>query len=610
MRKTFNKTLLSFTCLLVSAALLVSCNKDENNSGGSSDKIELLSFGPTGTKHGDTLKFIGHNLDKVTSIKFTGNAAVVDQAAFKVKTSDVVKVIVPQSAEKGYVTLVTPQGNIVTKTQLNLGVLTTVTSFTVQARPGEDVTINGTYLNWVERVTFSKNKATQTFVSKTFNQLVVKIPADAETGPLLLKYGGTDSGELRTADTLKVTLPIITSTAPNPVKPLTNVTITGTNLDLAKKVIFFGVSTPVTTFVSQSATQIVVAVPAISKKGKLTLEAASGVQTVSGSDLDIVLPVATAIAPGSINLGANLTITGTDLDLVKKVIFTGVAPAVTAFVSQSATQLVVNVPAGARDGKITLEAASGVQTQTGASLDVILPSVTSMSPNPVFPATNLTITGTRLDVVNSILFNNAPAVTSFVSQSATQIVVAVPNNVLNGKIVLGFPNPTDTIQSGDVLQISGGVPPPTIALPIYDDAVTSNWTGTGGWVGGGWGGTADYNNTSPVRAGSKSVKITYQGSQWGAPLQLGAGNVNVTAYTTFKISIYGAPGSNGKKVNIGINGADAYTITIVEGTWTDYVIPKTTLTSSNAITEILVKEYTNNAAAIPFTIYVDAMGFN
>lgn len=609
MRKTFNKTLLSFTCLLVSAAILVSCNKDENN-GGSSDKIELLSFGPTGAKHGDTLKFIGHNLDKVTSIKFTGTNAVVDQAAFKTKTSDLLKVIVPQAAERGYVTLVTPQGNIVTKTQLDLDVLTTVTSFTSPLRPGENVTINGSYLNWVTKVTFARSKVVTTFVSKTFDQLVVKIPDDAETGVMVLRYMGTDSADLITADTLKVKLPVTTSMAPIPVKPGNNVTITGTDLDLAKKVIFEGVSTPVTTFVSQTATQLVVQVPATSKKGKMTLEAASGVKTVSTGDLDIVLPMTTNFAPAQIGLAANLTITGTDLDLVKKVIFTGVAAPVTTFVSQSLTQLVVTIPAGARDGKITLEAASGVQTQSSGSLDVLLPSVTSMSPNPVFPATNLTITGTMLDIVNSILFNNAPAVTSFVSQSATQIVVTVPNNVLNGKIVLGFPNPTDTIQSGDVLQISGGVPPPTIALPIYDDAVTSNWTGTGGWVGGGWGGTADYNNTSPVRAGSKSVKITYQGSQWGAPLQLGAGNVNVTAYTTFKISIYGAPGSNGKKVNIGINGADAYTITIVEGTWTDYVIPKTTLTSSNAITEILVKEYTNNAAAIPFTIYVDAMGFN
>jgi hypothetical protein len=604
----FNKTLLSFTCLLMTAAVLTSCDKNDDN-GGQSDKIELLSFGPTGARHGDTLKFIGHNLDKVTSIKFTGNAAVVTQANFKSQTSELIKLIVPQAAERGYVTLTTPQGDIVTKTQFDLDVTTTVSSMTAQARPGENVTINGAYLNWVTSVTFARNKKVTTFVSKAFNQLVVKIPDDAETGPLVLRYLGTDSADLQTADTLKVTLPVNVSMSPNPVKPLTNVTITGTNLDLAKKIIFYGVSAPVTTFVSQSATQIVVAVPATAKKGKLILQALSGVQTTSTADLDIVLPLSSSIGPNPINLGTNLTITGTDLDLVKKVIFSGVAPAVTSFVSQSTTQLVVTVPARARDGKITLEAASGVQTQSSASLDILLPSITNMSPNPVFPATNLTITGTMLNIINSITFNNAPPVTTFVSQSPTQIVVTVPNNVLNGQVVLGFPNPTDTIQSGAVLAISGGVPPPTIALPIYNDAVTSNWTGTGGWVGGGWGGTTDYNNTTPVREGSKSCRINYV-DQWGSPFQLGAGSVNVSAYTTFKISIYGGTGSNGKKVNIGINGADAYTITIVEGTWTDYVIPKTSLTSSNTITEILVKEYTNNGAALPFSIFVDAVGFN
>jgi hypothetical protein len=106
---------------------------------------------------------------------------------------------------------------------------------------------------------------------------------------LIIHYSGTDSADVQTADTLKVTLPVTVSMSPSPVKPLTNVTITGTDLDLAKKVIFTGVSTPVTTFVSQSATQLVVRVPETAKKGRLTLEALSGVQTVSTADLDIVL---------------------------------------------------------------------------------------------------------------------------------------------------------------------------------------------------------------------------------------------------------------------------------------------------------------------------------
>ena len=608
MIKLSSSRLLALMCFILLIGIVSSCDKDDDNNNNSG-KVELLSFGPTGAKHGDTLRFIGNNLNKVTAIQFTGGTtAMVEQKDFKQQTSELILLIVPPAAEKGFVTLKTPEGDIVTKTQLNLNVLTAITSLTAEARPGEDITITGSYLNWVTRITFARDKVVQTFVSKSFDQIVVIIPDDAETGPLILFYGGTDSADIQTDDTLKVTLPMITSMSPMPVKPQSNVTITGTNLDLAKKVIFNGVSTPVTAFVSQSATELVVAVPETTKKGKLTLEAASGVQTMSGTDLDIVLPVITTFSPSPINLGTNLTINGTDLDLVKKVIFAGVAAPVTSFVSQSTTQLVITVPSGSRKGMIKLEAASGVQTISANDLDVILPSVTSMSPNPVYPATPLTVTGTKLDMVTSIAFENAPAVTSFTSQTTSQIVVTVPNGVLSGKITLGISAPTDTVQSSEILGISGGVPPPTIALPIYDDAVTSNWTGTGGWVGGGWGGTANYNNTSTVRTGTKSVKIDYTG-QWGSPLQLGAGSVSVSGYTTFKISIYGAPGSAGKKVNIGINGADAYTIDIVEGTWTDYAIPISTLTSSSAITEILVKEYTNSWSS-GFTIYVDALGLN
>ena len=325
--------LFTIMCFAVSLLIVASCDKDDDDV--TSTKVELLSFGPTGAKHGDTLRFIGHNLNKVTAIVFTGNNATVNQSDFKQQTSDLIRLIVPQSAEKGYVTLKTPEGDIVSKTQFNLDVLTTITSITPQARPGTDVTINGTYLNWVDRITFNRDKLVETFVSKTFNQIVVKVPDDAQTGPLILHYGGTDSADVQTADTLRVTLPVSTSLSPNPIKPLTNLTITGTDLDLAKKVIFTGVTAPVTAFVSQSPTQIVVAVPATARKGKLTLEAASGVQTSSANDLDIVLPVVTSFSPSPINLGAALTITGTDLDLVKKVIFSGVAPAVTTFTCQT-----------------------------------------------------------------------------------------------------------------------------------------------------------------------------------------------------------------------------------------------------------------------------------
>ena len=590
--------LLALVSIILSFGIVTSC--DKNDDEVTSDKLQLLSFGPTGAKHGDTILFIGNKLDKVTAIQFTGTNATVNQADFKKQSSRLIALLVPPAAEKGYVTLKTPEGDIVSKTQFNLDVLTGVTSITAQARPGQNVTITGTYLNWVDRVTFSKDKTVTAFVSKTQTQLVVKIPDDAETGPLILHYTGTDSNFVQTADTLKVTLPLTTTMSPNPVKPLTDLTITGTDLDLAKKIIFNGVSAPVTTFVSQTATQVVVKVPETAKKGKLTLEAASGVKTTSSNELDIVLPVTTALSPNPINLAANLTITGTDLDLVKKVIFPGVAPAVTTFISQSTTQLVVKVPAGARDGKVKLEAASTVQTTSSNDLDVVLPAITGLSPSPIDPGQDLTIIGTRFDVVTSVVFLNVPAVTSFVSQSATQIVVKVPNGALKGKVAIGVSNPSDTVQSSDILEITGLPPLADFTFPIYTDAAQNgfqDWSYTT---------THDFANTENVRQGTKAIKAVYGGNTYQGITFHNGSTLSTSGYTKLEFSVFAEPSLNGKKLQVVTNGSYSGSVpqvTLVGGEWTTFSVMLSSMGSPTGISEIVLQ-----SAGFTGTVYIDHVG--
>jgi len=515
MKIIYNVRLLLLT-VVIGSLYFIACKKD--SAPANNGLTQLLSFGPTGANPGDTIRFFGNNLDKVTEIDF--QKATVASNKFVRQSATEIYVVVPQETEKGYVTLKSPTGNVTSKTQFNIGIAATVTSITSTARPGDNITITGNYLNWVTAVTFNDGKVATTFVSQSLTQLVVKVPLDAQTGTLVLAYGGTDSSTVETKDTLHVTLPRATALAPNPVKHQTN-----------------------------------------------------------------------------------LTITGTDLDLATKIYFTGVSGAVTTFVSQSATQIVVKVPASTTAGNITLEAASGVQTVCPVSLNVSLPSIDTLMPNPVDPLANLTINGKNLDLVTAIAFQNADPVTTFVSQSATQIVVQVPSGVTEGKITLSVLNSTLTVQSANILQITGAVPPPVIALPFYKDAVTSNWNG---WVGNGWGGNKDYANTSPVREGDKSIKIDYIGG-WGSPMQLGGASVSKGSYTTFKISIYGAPGSGGKTVNLQLNSAGGQSITIVEGKWTDYQFPISSLISGSTITDIILQETTGNGG---FTVYVDDMGIN
>lgn len=509
---TYSKLLTLLCAVLVIG--VISCNKKDAPNDG---KAALYSFGPTGTKIGETLRFVGVNLDQVSAIKFAGTNALVDKTNFKSTSKTVLEVTVPQAAEKGKVVLRLSGGDsLVTKTDLNLSVLTTIASITAQARPGQNVTITGTYLNWIDRITFSRDKKTTSFVSQSQTQIVVKVPDDAQTGTLILHYGGTDSADIETKDTLKVNLPIATSFAPNPVKH-----------------------------------------------------------------------------------GTNITITGTDLDLVKKVYFNSVSAAVTSFVSQSATSLVVVVPGSTTKGKVKLEAASTVQTTSAADLDVALPTITSMTPNPVAPDANVTIAGTNLDLVSSVNFIGvANAVTTFVSQSAIQLVVKVPTASISGKLTLNVKNSTLSVKSSNDLSIIGSSVPPII---IYDDALTSAWNG---WIGGGWGGTKDPDNTSPVRSGSKSCRISYVGD-WGVPWQLGGANISLGGYTSLKVSIYGGAGSNGQNVNVGFNEQDGKTITIVEGQWTDFTIPLSQISAASTLSFLYFKKYSTNG---DFTIYVDNLG--
>lgn len=516
MIQLYTTRLLTCMCFIMSIGILTSCDKDNDDANGG--KVVLLSFGPTGAQHGDTLRFFGINLNRVTEIQLTN--ATVPQTSFISQNKELILITVPESTEEGYVTLKTSDGDVVSKTRINFQVVPVISSMTKESRPGDNITIKGNYLNWVTSITFPDDKLVTTFVSQSIGELVVKVPDDAQTGTLVFNYGGTEPLFFETDSTVIVTLPVISGFSPNPVLHAATVTITGTNLDLAKQILFPGVTTPVTVFESQTN-----------------------------------------------------------------------------------NQLVVKVPGETKNGKVTLVAESGVVSESTMDLDVMLPSVTTMSPNPIDPGADLTITGTNLNLVTSVTFDNAPAVTSFISQTATQIAVKVPMGVLRGKVTLGVLNSTLKVQSADILEINGSVPPPTIALPIYDDAVTSNWNG---WIGNGWGGTSDRNNTSPVRAGTKSVRINYEGG-YGSPLQLGGASVNTASYTTFKISVYGGPGTSGKRINIGMNGADKFTITLVEGKWTDYSILLTDLISGNSISEIIVKEYNGSGG---FTIYVDAMGLN
>jgi hypothetical protein len=411
MRITLNRQFLfaGFACMAIS--LIYSCKKDATVNSG---KVELLSFGPTGAKHGENIIFIGNNLDKVTEIDLVG--AVVPAASFTERTAEKIAFIIPMSAEQGFATLKTPDGDVVSKTKINFEVPVKITSMIAKAKPGENITIKGEYMNWVKEVVFAKDVSETTFVSRSLTELVIKVPMNAQSGKLFINTGGTKPIAIETDSALEITLPSLTSFSPNPIERETN-----------------------------------------------------------------------------------LTITGTDLDIVMGVLFKGIAAPVTSFISQSATELVVKVPAAANKGKIKLVAHSGL-----------------------------------------------------------------------------------TIESTSPLLFIGDLPDlDPLSYAFYEDDLENNWQD---W---GWERNADYKNTDNVRDGNASLKLEYTG-EWSG-LNFANSSVSTTAYTEFTFSIFGTPGTGGKKINIAPNGGTTYTITIDEGKWVEYKLTKAQLGIEDdaTITEML-----------------------
>ena len=283
MKQILNMKMFSMACLVMSIGLMTSCKKEND---ANSSQVVLLSFGPSGLEPGGQITFIGNNLDQVTSIELVG--ARVPKASFASQTSETIAIVAPLETEEGFITLKSPQGDIVSKTKLSFKVPVTIESITAEARPGDNITIKGNYVNWLTEVQFPKDLVVKEFVSKSLSEVVVTVPIEAQTGSLVFLTGGTKPLTIETDYDLVVTLPSITGMTPNPIAGGDILTITGTNLDLTMGLSFKGVTDPITEFVSQSATTITVVFPINANKGKIALIAHSGIKVESADALNLI----------------------------------------------------------------------------------------------------------------------------------------------------------------------------------------------------------------------------------------------------------------------------------------------------------------------------------
>ena len=319
----------------------------------------ITSFTPTSGAIGSTVTITGTN--------FTGASAVIfnttNATTFTVASATSITAVVPTGATTGKISITAAGVTAVSSGAFTVIAAPAITSFTPPSGSvGTSVTITGANLASATSVKFNGTTATPT--SDTATTIVVPVPTGATTGTISVT---TTGGTATSSTSFTVVLaPTISSFTP-PSGPVgTSVTITGANLASATAVKFNGTTATPT---SDTATTIVVPVPTGATTGTISVTTAGGTATSSTSFTVVPAPTITSFTPSSGLVSTSVTIAGTNLTSATSVEFNGTVATPT---SDTATKIVVPVPAGATTGKISVTTAGGTAIST-SSFTVTLP---------------------------------------------------------------------------------------------------------------------------------------------------------------------------------------------------------------------------------------------
>lgn len=383
MNKIYKFSAWWMACLvLLSSLTFTACDTNDLDTNQYKGGISLNVFGPSPVLRGGELRFLGCGLNQVASVLIPGCDAITD---IQLISAEEIRVIVPQTALPGYVTLMLRNGeSIVTKTQLTYSEPVSIESFSPESvRPGDVLTIKGEYLNLMHQVIFAENvivsdeviaeeettEATSKFLKHTRNEIQVRVPEEARSGKIILSDGAEIPNRLYSEVELQVVLPSVAEVADhNNIKPGATLTVTGENFDLVKEVRMENGEKVEFEFSAENKT-LRFTLPANAVSGFIYVVPASGVR-IPVASIELAKPGNFSCAVTEINAGEQITILGENLDLVSAVIFTGGGEG--EIISQSPEQLVVSVPASAQSGSVTFKMANGEQV-SGLDLTINQP---------------------------------------------------------------------------------------------------------------------------------------------------------------------------------------------------------------------------------------------
>jgi hypothetical protein len=268
------------------------------------------------------------------------------------------------------------------------------------------------------------------------------------------------------SDPSSSTVPVITSFTPTDGGVGTTVTLTGTGFDGTKAVSVGGAQ--VTSYDRQSDTKLTLVVPTTAPSGYIAV--ANGKGSGGSTTKFYVSPSVDSISPTSGSPGTAVTITGSGLSGLAKVMFG--TRAATSFYVTSPNQAQAVVPLAATTGAIVVSvpASTGLATASSPTFTysdggITAPNLVSFTPAQATVGTFVTLTGTGFNSVASVNIGGVDAYFKLISDS--QINVQVPAAAASG-----------FIQAVSVLGNSSSATPFIVVPAITDIHPAQGPTGT------------------------------------------------------------------------------------------------------------------------------------
>lgn len=271
------------------------------------------------------------------------------------------------------------------------------------------------------------------------NEIRITVPQTAEPGTLTLHHAG---GTIETKSMLTYLEPIsIDEISPLRVKPGQELTIKGDYLNLMNEVCFSFLTDSVNVyeeaFLAHDRAEIKVVVPEEAVSGTIYLSDAKEVPNMleSEMELEVVLPATTPLDLTGAKGGDEVTVAGTDLDLVRLVLMPDGSEVEFTFADDKIT---FTLPANVSDGTIVMVPASGVKVAC-ANIGVVVPTELEAVPAEGLRADDiLKIKGVNMDQVVSLTFPGMSDAVEPATISATELTVAFPAMAQSGDLTLNL----------------------------------------------------------------------------------------------------------------------------------------------------------------------------